>query len=132
MNIVAIDNPLDFENETYKAVWKTDTLEELQKFSHWLKPVTTDHCMTENPHILTMTDRVAEKKSVTAAMGQMLLPNLHSYSLEADGRDGRITVDFGKEISGFLNLMWTRRRAWKSTWTLPSAAGNIIWNFHRI
>ena len=49
LNIVAIDNPLDFENETYKAVWKTDTLEELQKFSHWLKPVTTDHCMTENP-----------------------------------------------------------------------------------
>lgn len=104
LNIVAIDNPLDFENETYKAVWKTDTLEELQKFSHWLKPVATDHCMTENPHILTMTDRVAEKKSVTAAMGQMLLPNLHSYLLEADGRDGRITVDFGKEISGFLEF----------------------------
>lgn len=104
LNIVAIDHPLNFDHPLYQSIWNIETKEDLESYSSWVHPVDMDHCLMENPHILTMTDRVVQKKKIEHDMGQMLLPNRHSYLLKPDGHDQRFVVDFGKEVSGIFEF----------------------------
>ncbi len=104
LNIVAIDNPLNYEDLVYQSVWEASTKGELEVFKPFIQPVDKKHCLMENPHILTMTDKLVESKRLTSAMGHMLLPNLYKYTLVPDGHDQRIVIDFGKELSGLFEL----------------------------
>ena len=104
LNIAAIDKPLDFENPDYQAVWEVEDVNGLQKFAEVLQAVMGDHCITKNPHMLTMTDRVLKKLPIPGDMRYMVLQSPQPFVLEASEQEVRITIDFGEELSGLFGF----------------------------
>jgi alpha-L-rhamnosidase len=98
------DTQLNMNNKEYTKLCSVSSVEELKEFSSWVKPVLPEHTCKDNVYTDVIYKDVAYKSSVSYDFQNMIIPN-PEYTLIKDSKnDIEITIDFGKEITGFVEF----------------------------
>lgn len=100
-----VRNKPDMNNEFYKTIWNSSGWEDIMKFGSWIKPVSRDHMCFDNVYMSSVYSKVLCTRDVPCELQNMVIPN-QEYSLIYPGEnaDTEIILDFGKEVSGFLEF----------------------------
>lgn len=89
----------------YLGIWNANSIQELEKFDNWIKPVPDSKISTNNIAILS-TEKELLKEYVVRPQLQNMVKSNDEYSLieRFDDGDAEIIIDFGEEISAFTEM----------------------------
>lgn len=111
LNIVAIQDPLDFTRPLYRKACRIASEEDMEAMAEHVRPVTPQQVNRENPHLLSLM--ALETQAPVQVKADYLSAFGHDGAEDA-GDDLEILLDFGRETSAFLE------------WELTSPGGVII------
>ena len=88
----------------YRKVWRVSSAEELTSYSEWIKPVLPEHTCTENVFTLSTVKNTLKTFKVPDSYQNLVMANDAYTKISASKNDQEIIVDFGRELSGYLEF----------------------------
>ncbi len=105
--ILLIGEPRDHtvrETDEYRNIWNVQSFEELSKYKEFIKPILPEHTCKENVYTLSTVKKVLKDYEVPFDYQNLVIPNGTYTTIRELGRDIEFIVDFGKELSGFVEF----------------------------
>lgn len=106
-----INNGLNYEDgfsgksNICEKIWQSESFSDLNKFIDYIRPVENKYINHESIYMESIYRDVTENMSVTDNINNMIIPNGEYAVINSDGSsDIEITVDFGKEVTGFIEF----------------------------
>lgn len=97
------DAPLS-PHPDYEEVWKADFAEIPSKFANWLKPVMPEHTCKDVVFSACVEKTVLKELDVLPKHHNLIIANDSYTKVEPGEGDVELIIDFGMELSGFLEL----------------------------
>lgn len=99
-----MDNTLD-PSPQYEEVWQVSNPSALLQFKEWIKPISPEHTCKDVVFTLSTQKRVIKEMNLLPKYQNLVHPN-DSFAEIEPGEEGdvEIVVDFGKELSGFIEF----------------------------
>lgn len=105
--ILLIGKPRDhiiIETDEYRSVWNIQGFEELSQYREFIKPILPEHTCKENVYTLSTVKKVLKDYEVPFDYQNLVIPNGTYTTIRELGGDIEFIVDFGKELSGFVEF----------------------------